>query len=114
CAHHGRTPPCAEALIAAQPGEVVIACPDPFDQVAGRGAAMLRAAGVPVFEGVRRAEAEALNAGFFSRLATGRPILLTDRRAGLFDAELALEAGEDESGALDRLGAAGVTRVRRG
>lgn len=113
CAHYGKTPPCADALIAAQPGEVVIACADPFEEVAGRGAARLRDAGIPVREGVREAEAQALNAGFFARLASGVPLIETDRRAGLYDMDLALQPGEDEQAALRRLGALGVTRVRR-
>lgn len=112
CAHHGQTPPCASALIAAGVGEVVIACRDPDPRVAGRGVAMLLEAGIVVIEGVRQTEAEALNAGFFTRIATGRPLVLEDRRPGLFDIDL--EIGPDESlgQALDRLGRAGVTRVR--
>lgn len=113
CAHTGRTPPCAEAVIRARPAEVVIACRDPFEQVAGRGAAMLRAAGIPVLEGVRAIEAERLNVGFFSRLATGRPLVISDPRASLFDADLTRAPGETEDAALLRLGAAGLTRVRR-
>ena len=113
CAHHGQTLPCAEALIRARPAEVVIACTDPFPQVAGRGADMLRAAGIAVVDGVRRAEAETLNAGFFTRLKTGRPMLARDPRAGLFDADLVLAPGEDEAEALARAGAAGLTRLRR-
>ncbi|MCC5996947.1 MAG: bifunctional diaminohydroxyphosphoribosylaminopyrimidine deaminase/5-amino-6-(5-phosphoribosylamino)uracil reductase RibD [Oceanicaulis sp.] len=112
CAHHGRTPPCAEALSAAAPREVIIACRDPDARVSGRGIAILAGAGVCVLEGVRQAEAEALNAGFFTRLATGRPLIAQDGRAGLFDADLA--AGPDESleMALDRMGREGLTRVR--
>lgn len=113
CAHYGKTPPCAEALILARPAAVIIACTDPFEAVAGRGAAMLREAGIEVLEGVRRAEAEALNAGFFTRLKTGRPLLTPDPRRALFDADLTLEAGESEADALSRLGALGLTRVRR-
>lgn len=112
CAHHGQTPPCAAALIEAGVSEVVIACADPDARVAGRGAAMLREAGITVIEGVRQGEAETLNAGFFTRLATGRPLVAQDGRAGLFDADL--EIGPDESleQALERLGRAGMTRVR--
>ncbi|MEQ8403790.1 MAG: bifunctional diaminohydroxyphosphoribosylaminopyrimidine deaminase/5-amino-6-(5-phosphoribosylamino)uracil reductase RibD [Oceanicaulis sp.] len=113
CAHYGKTPPCAEALAAARPAEVIIACTDPFEQVAGRGAELLRSAGIRVREGVRRVEAEALNAGFFTRLKTGAPLIAEDRRPGLFDIDLVLEAGETEAEALARLGALGVTRVRR-
>ncbi|WP_440958823.1 bifunctional diaminohydroxyphosphoribosylaminopyrimidine deaminase/5-amino-6-(5-phosphoribosylamino)uracil reductase RibD [Oceanicaulis sp. LC35] len=113
CAHTGKTPPCAKALIAARPSEVVIACRDPFEQVAGRGIAMLADAGITVLEGVREAQAITLNAGFFERLKTGRPLLVRDNRPGLFDAELALEQGEDVDAALERLGAQGLTRVRQ-
>lgn len=112
CAHHGRTPPCAQALIDAGIGEVVIACRDPDPRVAGRGIGMLRAAGIAVVEGVRQAEAEALNAGFFSRIATGRPLVVQDGRPGLFDSDLAIGPHESFEQALDRLGRAGMTRVR--
>lgn len=111
CAHYGKTPPCAEALIAANPAEVVIACRDPFEHVAGRGISMLENAGIAVLEGVREAQAITLNAGFFERLKTGRPLLACDDRAGLYDAELSLEPGEDVDAALERLGALGLTRV---
>ncbi|WP_306015365.1 bifunctional diaminohydroxyphosphoribosylaminopyrimidine deaminase/5-amino-6-(5-phosphoribosylamino)uracil reductase RibD [Oceanicaulis sp. MMSF_3324] len=113
CAHYGKTPPCAEALVAAQPAEVVIACRDPFEHVAGRGVSMLKEAGIVVVEGVREAEAMTLNAGFFQRLKTGRPLLAQDTRASLYDADLELEAGEDIDTALARLGAQGLTRVRQ-
>lgn len=112
CAHYGKTPPCAEALIAAKPAEVVIACRDPFVHVAGRGIAMLANAGIAVLEQVREAEAIALNAGFFERLKTGRPLLIRDKRAALADADLVLAPGEDMDAALARLGAEGLTRVR--
>ncbi|MGY6628787.1 MAG: bifunctional diaminohydroxyphosphoribosylaminopyrimidine deaminase/5-amino-6-(5-phosphoribosylamino)uracil reductase RibD [Oceanicaulis sp.] len=112
CAHHGQTPPCAAALIKAGVAEVIIACRDPDPRVAGRGSTMLREAGISVIEGVREAEAEALNAGFFTRIATGRPLVIQDGRPGLFDADL--EIGPDESleQAMDRMGRSGVTRVR--
>ncbi len=113
CAHHGRTPPCAEALIRAKPAAVIIACTDPYEAVAGRGAAMLREARIQVIEDVRRPEAEALNAGFFTRLKTGRPLVARDLRATLFDADFATQPGESEADALSRLGAQGLTRVRR-
>ena len=73
CAHHGRTPPCCDALIAARLGRVVMALEDPFPQVAGQGAARLRAAGIPVDEGLLADEARELNIGFFSRIVRGRP-----------------------------------------
>ncbi|XBQ17600.1 MAG: bifunctional diaminohydroxyphosphoribosylaminopyrimidine deaminase/5-amino-6-(5-phosphoribosylamino)uracil reductase RibD [Oceanicaulis sp.] len=113
CAHTGKTPPCAEALVRAEPAEVIVACRDPFEQVAGRGIEILKAAGITVIEGVREREACALNAGFFSRLETGRPLLAADPRPALFDAELSLAPGESEDEALARAGAAGLTRLRK-
>lgn len=73
CAHHGRTPPCCDALIAARIGRVVMAIEDPFPQVAGQGAERLRAAGVEVEVGLLATEARELNIGFFSRIVRGRP-----------------------------------------
>jgi diaminohydroxyphosphoribosylaminopyrimidine deaminase/5-amino-6-(5-phosphoribosylamino)uracil reductase len=75
CAHHGRTPPCADALIAAGVGRVVIAIRDPNPLVAGRGAARLAAAGVVVEWAEGGAESLALNIGFVSRMERGRPWL---------------------------------------
>lgn len=113
CAHHGATPPCAEALAEAGIGRVVIACRDPFPKVDGRGMEILKAAGVTVETGLREEAARALNAGFFTRLATGKPLLAEDPRPALFDAELLAEPGESENEALRRLGESGATRVRR-
>ena len=73
CAHHGRTPPCCDALIGAGIARVVMAVEDPFPQVAGQGAARLRAAGIEVIEGPGADEARELNIGFFSRMKRGRP-----------------------------------------
>jgi diaminohydroxyphosphoribosylaminopyrimidine deaminase/5-amino-6-(5-phosphoribosylamino)uracil reductase len=73
CAHHGRTPPCCDALIAAGVARVVMAIEDPNPLVAGQGAARLRAAGVGVETGPLAAEARELNIGFFSRMQRGRP-----------------------------------------
>lgn len=73
CAHHGRTPPCADALIAAGVGRVVIAHEDPFDKVDGKGIERLRAAGIGVQVGLMRDAAYELNIGFFSRIQRGRP-----------------------------------------
>ena len=75
CAHFGRTPPCADALIAAGVARVVAACVDPFPQVAGLGLARLSAAGIETETGLMHAQARALNAGFFSRVERGRPWL---------------------------------------
>lgn len=73
CGHHGRTPPCAAALIEAGVARVVIGMRDPNPQVAGAGVAALAAAGVAVTEGVLAAECAALNPGFVSRMRRGRP-----------------------------------------
>lgn len=73
CAHHGRTPPCCDALIDAGIARVVMAMEDPFPLVAGQGAARLRAAGIDVIEGELADEAHELNIGFFSRVRRGRP-----------------------------------------
>lgn len=73
CAHHGRTPPCADALIAAGVARVVVALRDPFPQVDGAGIARLRAAGIQVDLGVCEDDARELNLGFVSRLTRHRP-----------------------------------------
>ncbi|MEE4185000.1 MAG: bifunctional diaminohydroxyphosphoribosylaminopyrimidine deaminase/5-amino-6-(5-phosphoribosylamino)uracil reductase RibD [Gammaproteobacteria bacterium] len=73
CSHHGRTPPCAAALIAAGLRRVVYACDDPNPLVSGRGARELRAAGIEVVTGVLANSAEALNVGFMTRMRTGMP-----------------------------------------
>ncbi len=75
CAHHGRTPPCADALIAAGVARVVAAIEDPFPAVAGRGLARLAMAGIATECGLRREAGWELNRGFFSRLTRGRPWL---------------------------------------
>jgi diaminohydroxyphosphoribosylaminopyrimidine deaminase/5-amino-6-(5-phosphoribosylamino)uracil reductase len=73
CAHFGRTPPCADALIRAGVLRVVAATGDPNRAVDGRGVARLRAAGVAVTMGVREAEARRLNRAFFCAMTEGRP-----------------------------------------
>jgi diaminohydroxyphosphoribosylaminopyrimidine deaminase / 5-amino-6-(5-phosphoribosylamino)uracil reductase len=73
CAHWGRTPPCADALVAAGVARVVIAAEDPFPQVDGHGVAKLRAAGIEVQSGLMRDAARELNLGFFSRIERKRP-----------------------------------------
>ena len=73
CCHHGRTPPCSEAVIAAGLRRVVIALDDPDPRVAGGGIAQLKAAGIEVLSGVRQAEAAQQNRAFLHRLRTGRP-----------------------------------------
>ena len=73
CAHHGKQPPCADAVIAAGVRRVVAAMGDPFAEVAGRGFERLRDAGIAVDVGVLGADARRLNAPFLKRVATGRP-----------------------------------------
>lgn len=92
CCHFGRTPPCTDALIAAGLARVVIAARDPDPRVDGEGLARLAAAGIALTEGVLRAEAEALNAGFMLRIRAGRP-LLTLKLATTLDGRIATRAG---------------------
>ena len=73
CSHHGRTPPCCDALIEAGVHRVVMAVEDPNPLVAGQGAARLRAAGIAVDVGDLADESRELNIGFFSRMQRGRP-----------------------------------------
>ena len=73
CSHHGRTPPCCDALIEASLARVVMAVQDPNPLVAGQGAARLRAAGIVVDEGELASESRELNIGYFSRMQRGRP-----------------------------------------
>ncbi len=74
CCHHGRTPPCSQALIAAGVARVVVALADPDPRVAGQGLAELRAAGIAVVQGVGEAEARAQNRAFLHRVRSGRPL----------------------------------------
>ncbi len=92
CNHHGRTPPCSEALIAAGVARVVVACGDPDPRVAGSGLARLREAGLEVVTGVAEAEAWALNEGFFRRVQEGRP-LYTLKVASTLDGRIATRGG---------------------
>lgn len=73
CSHHGRTPPCVDALIAARVARVVFALEDPNPRVSGRGAEALRRAGVLAESGLMTAEAEEINPGFLKRMRCGRP-----------------------------------------
>jgi len=73
CSHHGRTPPCVDALIGARVARVVYAIADPNPQVNGRGAALLAAAGIAVEEGLLAHDAAELNAGFVKRMRCARP-----------------------------------------
>lgn len=97
CAHHGRTPPCCDALIAAGLARVVVATTDPFEHVAGRGIARLRAAGVRVdlADGELTRSARELNIGFFSRVLRQRPWVRLKVAASL-DGRTALPNGTSQ------------------
>lgn len=92
CSHHGRTPPCAEALIAAGVSRVVAAMTDPNPLVAGRGLALLQAAGIETASGLLENEARELNIGFVSRMTRARPWLRLKAAASL-DGKTALNNG---------------------
>lgn len=95
CAHQGRTPPCADALIAAGVTRVVAAMRDPNPLVAGGGFDKLRAAGIAVESGLLEAEAHALNIGFVSRMTRGRPWVRLKVAASL-DGKTALANGRSQ------------------
>ena len=95
CSHHGRTPPCADALVAAGVGRVVVAMHDPNPLVTGRGAARLQAAGIEVLLGPLGDEAHALNIGFVSRMQRGRPWLRMKAAVSL-DGRTALANGRSQ------------------
>lgn len=95
CAHHGKTPPCAEALIAAGVARVVVAVGDSDTRVDGKGIEMLRAAGIDVTTGVGATRAQVDHAGFFSRVEVGRP-MVTLKLANSFDGRIATGTGESQ------------------
>jgi diaminohydroxyphosphoribosylaminopyrimidine deaminase/5-amino-6-(5-phosphoribosylamino)uracil reductase len=93
CAHHGRTPPCADALVAAGVVRVVTPLEDPDPRVSGRGHRALLNAGVDVLVGVEAARARADHAGFLSRVERGRPFV-TLKLALTLDGRIATASGE--------------------
>ena len=95
CSHHGRTGPCCDALVAAGVARVVVAMQDPNPLVAGRGIARLEAAGIKVQVGVLEAQVRALNAGFVSRMAQGRPFVRLKMAMSL-DGRTAMRSGESQ------------------
>src|SRR5512141_1973992 len=95
CGHHGRTPPCADALIAAGIARVVAACTDPNPKVAGGGLRSLMDAGIAVQTGLMHEAARELNRGFFSRIERGRPWLRVKLAMSL-DGRTALANGESK------------------
>ncbi len=95
CCHHGRTPPCSEAVIAAGISRVVVAMADPDPRVAGGGIARLRAAGLEVIEAVAEAEALRLNRAFVHRVCSGRPLGILKWAMSL-DGRTALPNGQSQ------------------
>lgn len=95
CCHHGRTPPCSEALISAGVSRVVAAMEDPNPQVAGEGLAQLRNAGIAVETGIMTAQAESLNPGFVQRMRHGRPFVRCKMAMSL-DGRTAMASGESQ------------------
>jgi diaminohydroxyphosphoribosylaminopyrimidine deaminase/5-amino-6-(5-phosphoribosylamino)uracil reductase len=95
CCHEGRGPPCTQSLIAAGIARVVVATTDPDPRMSGEGFALLRKAGVDVVEGVGKSEADALNAGFFTRITKQRPMFALKTATSL-DGRIALASGESK------------------
>lgn len=93
CCHHGKTPPCTDALIAAGIRRAIVAVEDPDPRASGKGLARLRDAGIDIVVGVGADEATEVNAGFFSVIQRGRP-LVTLKLATSLDGQLAVASGE--------------------
>jgi diaminohydroxyphosphoribosylaminopyrimidine deaminase/5-amino-6-(5-phosphoribosylamino)uracil reductase len=103
CSHHGKTPPCTEAIIRAGIKRVVAAVQDPFPAVAGRGLAQLKAAGIDVAVNVAASRARWQNAPYFKLLRTGHPFVLAKWAMSL-DGKIATRSGESKwiSGEVSR------------
>ncbi|MEQ9111457.1 MAG: bifunctional diaminohydroxyphosphoribosylaminopyrimidine deaminase/5-amino-6-(5-phosphoribosylamino)uracil reductase RibD [Rhodospirillaceae bacterium] len=95
CCHHGKTPPCTDALIAAGVARVVVATSDPDDRVDGGGLAALEDAGIEVITGVLEAKARISNAGFFKAKRHGLPFIALKSATSL-DGRIALKSGESQ------------------
>lgn len=95
CSHHGRTPPCADALVAAGVTRVVVAMQDPNPQVAGQGLERLRQAGIAVTCPLLATEARALNPGFLKRMEHGQPYIRVKLAMSL-DGRTAMASGESQ------------------
>ncbi len=95
CSHHGRTPPCCDALIQAGIKRLVVAMMDPNPLVAGRGLARCKAAGIEVVCDILREDAEKLNRGFISRMTKNRPFVKSKIAMSL-DGQTALANGESQ------------------
>jgi diaminohydroxyphosphoribosylaminopyrimidine deaminase/5-amino-6-(5-phosphoribosylamino)uracil reductase len=95
CCHHGKTPPCTDAVLRAGIVRVVAAMADPFPQVAGKGAEQLRTAGIAVEFGLCEAEARRLNAPYLKLLATGQPYVHA-KWAMTLDGKIATRSGDSK------------------
>lgn len=95
CNHHGKTPPCTEAIIASGIRRVIVAMRDPNPVVSGRGSKRLREAGIEVIEGVMEKEAQRLNEGYCHYTRTGQPFT-TVKMAQTLDGFIALPSGESQ------------------
>ena len=95
CSHHGRTPPCADALVNAGVARVVAAMQDPNPEVAGRGLQRLAQAGIATESGVLEGEARKLNQGFLKRMEHGLPFVRVKLAMSL-DGRTAMESGESQ------------------
>ena len=95
CCHHGRTPPCSDALISAGISRAVVAMEDPNPQVAGKGITQLREAGIDVDSGVMTTQSESLNPGFVQRMRQGRPFVRCKLAMSL-DGRTAMASGESQ------------------
>ncbi|MFO0880566.1 MAG: bifunctional diaminohydroxyphosphoribosylaminopyrimidine deaminase/5-amino-6-(5-phosphoribosylamino)uracil reductase RibD [Gemmataceae bacterium] len=93
CCHHGKTPPCTEAILAVKPARVVVAMRDPFPRVAGQGIEQLRAAGIVVEVGVEEQEASRLNAPYLMLLGQARPWVIA-KWAMTLDGRIATRTGD--------------------
>ena len=95
CCHHGKTPPCSDALIQAGVGRVVVAMADPFEKVDGGGLTQLRRAGIETELGVMQEEACELNAAYLTRIRTGRPFTIA-KWAMTVDGRIATHTGQSQ------------------
>jgi diaminohydroxyphosphoribosylaminopyrimidine deaminase/5-amino-6-(5-phosphoribosylamino)uracil reductase len=95
CAHHGRTPPCTEALIEAGVSKVILAMQDPSGEVSGRGLKLLADAGIEVQTGLMEAAAVSLNRGFLKRVTEERPLVRL-KLASSIDGAIAMAGGESQ------------------
>ncbi len=95
CCHHGKTPPCSEALIEAGVARVIVAMEDPNPLVAGQGLTQLQQAGIEIARGLLQPQAEALNPGFVQRMRIGRPYIRCKLAMSL-DGRTAMASGESQ------------------